>query len=200
MHLYTQDASPNGLRVAVFMKEKGIELPKTQIDLRAAENLGEEFLAKNPFGRVPTLELDDGSYLSESQAICLLLEGLHPEPNLFGATPEEKAKIEMWSRRVELNFMMPVAQCFRNSTGFFKDREKCSTEWGAISGEIARDAAVRFDTHLGGSQFLLGERYSIADMNFAITLGFAKNVGQDYFDLPNLARFHGEVTARAAFQ
>lgn len=200
MHLYTQDASPNGLRVGVFMKEKGIELPKTQIDLRGAENLSEEFLRKNPFGRVPTLELDDGSYLSESQAICRLLEGLHPEPNLFGAAAEEQAKIEMWSRRVEFNFMMPVAQCFRNSTGFFKDREKCSAEWGAISGEIARDAAVRFDTHLAESRFLLGERYSIADMNFAITLGFARNVGQDHFDLPNLARFHGEVTSRAAFQ
>lgn len=200
MHLYTQDGSPNGQRVNVFMKEKGIELPKTQIDLRAAENLSEEFLARNPFGRVPMLELDDGTYLAESQAICLLLEGLHPEPNLFGESAQEKAIIEMWNRRVELNFMMPVAQAFRNSTGFFKDREKCSPEWGAISTEIARDAAVRIDSHLAGNQYLVGNRYSIADMTLAILLGFAKNVGQDFFDLENLARFHSEVTARAAFQ
>ncbi len=200
MHLYTQNASPNGLRVNVFMKEKGIDIPMTQIDLRAAENLSQEFLDKNPFGRVPTLELDDGSFLSESQAICLFLEGQHPEPNLFGESTEEKAKIEMWSRRVELNFMMPVAQGFRNSTGFFKDREKCSAEWGEISVEIARDAAARFDAHLAENSFLNGDRYSIADMTFAITLGFAKNVGQDYFDLENLARFHAAVTSRAAFQ
>ncbi len=200
MHLYTQSASPNGQRVNIFMKEKGIDIPRTEIDIRAGENLSEEFLARNPFGRVPALELDDGSYLSESQAICLYLEGLHPEPNLFGESLEEKAKIEMWSRRVELNFMMPVAQGFRNSTGFFKDREKCSAEWGEISVEIARDAATRFDRHLADSQFLAGDRYSIADMNFAITLGFAKNVGQDYFDLENLARFHQDVASRAAFQ
>jgi glutathione S-transferase len=200
MHLYTQDASPNGQRVNVFMREKGIDIPKTQIDLRGAENLSEEFIARNPFGRVPTLELDDGTYLSESQAICVLLEGLHPEPNLFGQSTQEKAVIEMWSRRVELNFMMPVAQCFRNSTGFFKDREKCSAEWGEISGEIARDAAVRFDTHLTDNQYLAGDRYSIADMNFAIALGFANNVGQDYLDLTHLARFHADVTSRPAFQ
>ena len=200
MHLNTQSASPNGQRVEVFMKEKGVELPMTQIDIRGGENLGDDFLARNPFGRVPTLELDDGTHLSESLAICRLLEGLHPEPNLFGATPEELAFIEMWSRRVELNFMMPVAQCFRNSTGFFKDREKCSAEWGEISGEAARDAATRFDAHLAGSRFLFGDRYSVADITLAIAVGFARNVGQDYFDLENLARFHGEVTARPAFQ
>lgn len=200
MHLYTQSSSPNGQRVNVFMKEKGINITMTQLDLRAAENLSQGFLDKNPFGKVPTLELDDGSFLSESQAICLYLEGLHPAPNLFGESAEEKAKIEMWSRRVELNFMMPMAQGFRNSTGFFKDRERCSAEWGEISTEIARDAASRFNAHLADSQFLYGDRYSIADMNFAIALGFAKNVGQDCFDMENLARFHAAVTSRPAFK
>ena len=200
MHLYTQSASPNGLRVGVFMKEKGIDLPKTEIDLRGGENLSEEYRTKNPFGRVPVLELDDGSFLSESQAICLYLEGLHPEPNLFGASPEERAKIEMWSRRVELSLMMPVAQAFRNITGFFKDREKCVPEWGEVSAEIARDAATLFDGHLADNQFLMGTRYSVADMTLAILMGFAKNVGQDFFDLENLSRFHAEVTARDAFQ
>lgn len=200
MHLYTQSASPNGQRVEVFLKEKGADIAKTQIDLRAGENLGEEFLARNPFGRVPTLELDDGTYLSESLAICRYLEGLYPEPNLFGATPQELAVIEMWSRRVEINFMLPVAQCFRNSTGFFKDREKCSAEWGQISGEIARDAATLLDKHLASSRYLIDDRYSVADITLAITIGFARNVGQDYFDLPNLARFHAEVTSRPAFQ
>ena len=114
------------------MKEKGIDIPKTEIDLRGGENLSDEYRAKNPFGRVPVLQLDDGSYLSESQAICLYLEGLHPEPNLFGSSAEEKAKIEMWSRRVELNLLMPVAQAFRNLTGFFKDRETCVPEWGQV--------------------------------------------------------------------
>ena len=200
MHLYTQSASPNGMRVNVFMKEKGIGIPKTEIDLRRGENLGDEFKARNPFGRVPVLQLDDGSYLSESQAICLYLEGIHPEPNLFGSTPEERARIEMWSRRVELNLMMPVAQAFRNLTGFFKDREKCVPEWGEVAAEAAREAAQLFDRHLAGNRFLLGARYSVADMTLAILLGFAKNVGQDFLDHEHLRRFHADVSGRDAFK
>lgn len=200
MHLYTQSASPNGQRVSVFMKEKGIELPITEIDLRAAENLSEEYRQKNPFGRVPVLELDDGSFLSESHAICLYLEGLHPEPNMFGETPEERAKIEMWSRRVELNVLMPVAQAFRNLTGFFKDREKVVPEWGEVSAEVAKASIALIEDHLANSQYLAGDRYSIADMTLAIVLGFAKNVGQELLGSEHIARWYGEVTSRAAFK
>ncbi|MDA8628243.1 glutathione S-transferase family protein [Pseudomonadales bacterium] len=200
MHLYTMSASPNGKRVAIFMKEKGIDIPTTEIDLRAGENLTEEYRRKNPFGRVPVLELDDGTFLSESQAICLYLEGLYPAPNLFGESAEERAKIEMWARRVDLNFLMPVAQGFRNLTGYYKDRETCVKEWGEVSALAARDTAVLLDAHLANNQFLLGDRYAIPDMTLAIVMGFAKNVGQDFFDLPNLSRFYADVTARAAFQ
>jgi glutathione S-transferase len=200
MHLYTQSASPNGQRVAIFMKEKGIEIPATEIDLRAAENLSESYRAKNPFGRVPVLELDDGSYLSESQAICRFLEGKNPEPNLFGEGTEEQAIIEMWSRRVELNVMMPVAQAFRNITGFFKDRETVVPEWGEVSAEAARGSVALVNEHLATSTYLAGERYSIADMTLAITLTFAKNVGQDLLSAEHISRWYAQVTARPAFQ
>ena len=200
MHLYTMSASPNGKRVAIFMKEKGIDIPTTEIDLRAGENLTDEYRRKNPFGRVPVLELDDGTFLSESQAICLYLEGLYLAPNLFGESADERAKIEMWARRVDLNFLMPVAQGFRNLTGYYKDRETCVKEWGEVSTLAARDTAVLLDAHLANNQFLLGDRYAIPDMTLAIVMGFAKNVGQDFFDLPNLSRFYADVTARAAFQ
>ncbi len=182
------------------MQEKGIEIPLTEIDLRAAENLSEAHRARNPFGRVPVLELDDGSYLAESQAICRYIEGLHPEPNLFGETIEEQAKIEMWSRRVELNVMMPVAQAFRNITGFFKDREKVVPEWGEVSAEIAQNAVGIFNDHLAENMYLTGNRYSIADMTLAITLGFAKNVGQDLLGSEHIARWYALVTSRPAFQ
>ena len=200
MHLYTMSASPNGKRVAIFMKEKGIDIPTTEIDLRAGENLTDEYRRKNPFGRVPVLELDDGTFLSESQAICLYLEGIYLAPNLFGESADERAKIEMWARRVDLNFLMPVAQGFRNLTGYYKDRETCVKEWGEVSALAARDTAVLLDAHLANNQFLLGDRYAIPDMTLAIVMGFAKNVGQDFFDLPNLSRFYAHVTARAAFQ
>ena len=199
MHLYTQNASPNGQRVSIFLKEKGIELPMTQIDLRAGENLGEEYRAKNPFGRVPVLELDDGSHLSESHAICRFIEGLHPDPNFFGTTSEEQAIIEMWSRRVELNVMMPVAQAFRNITGFFKDREKVVPEWGEVAAQAAQVAVVIFNDHLADNEYLTGNRYTIADMMLAITLSFAKDVGQDLLTAEHIARWHVQVAARPAF-
>lgn len=199
MHLYTQSSSPNGQRVTIFLKEKGIELPMTEIDLRAGENLSEEYRAKNPFGRVPLLELDDGSYLSESQAICRYMEGLHPDPNFFGTTDEEQAFIEMWSRRVELNVLMPVAQAFRNITGFFKDREKVVPEWGEIASEAAQAAVAIVNDHLADNEYLTGNRYTIADMTLAITLNFAKNVGQDLLSAEHIARWHAQVVARPAF-
>jgi len=199
MHLYTQSQSPNGQRVAVFMKEKGVDIPLTEIDLRGAENLADEHKNRNPFGRVPVLQMDDGTFLAESQAICLLLEGLHPEPNMFGDSPEEKAKIEMWNRRVELNVLMPVAQGFRNLTGFFKDRETVVKEWGEVAAADAKRAVEIFDAHLADNQFILGDRYCISDMTLAITLGFAKNVGQDLLSSENIARWHAEVTSRPAF-
>ena len=199
MHLFTQSASPNGQRVEVFMKEKGVEIPCTQIDLRAAENLSEDYRSKNPFGRVPVLQLDSGAFLSESQAICLYLEGLHPEPNMFGESAEEKALIEMWNRRVELNVLMPVAQGFRNMTGFFKDREKVVPEWGEVSAEIAQESVALFNDHLADNQYINGDRFTIPDMTLAIVLGFAKNVGQELLGGENIARWYAEVTARPAF-
>ena len=73
MHLFTNSGSPNGKRVGIFMNEKNIDIPKTEIDLRAGENLSEDYIAKNFIGRVPVLELDDGTFLAESQAICRYL-------------------------------------------------------------------------------------------------------------------------------
>jgi glutathione S-transferase len=194
--------SPNARRVHVFLKEKGLDaIPSVPVDIRGGENLTSEFRAKNPFGRVPVLELDDGTLLSESVAICRYLEGLHPEPSLFGSTPLELATIEMWNRRAEINFMLSAAGAFRNLTGFFKDREKISAEWGAISLENAADALQRFDAVLVDSEFLAGERFSIADITMGCALDFAKMVKlQLPFDLPGVSRYHQALQARPSFQ
>lgn len=196
MKLY-ESPSPNARRVHVFMAEKGIEIDRVAVDLKSAENLGEEFLAKNPAGRVPVLELDDGTFISESLAICRYLEGLQPKPNLFGEGALGTATVEMWSRRVELNFLMNVAMGFRNITGFFKDRETCVEEWGQVSAAAAARSVNMFDERLGESRFLAGDTFSVADITFAIAWDFAGRV--KVIDLPeaaNVARWLDEVNER----
>lgn len=197
-----ESPSPNARRVHVFLQEKGIEAPPTvKVDIRGGENLTDAYRQLNPFGRVPVLELDDGTCLAESVAICRYFEGLHPEPSLFGREPLEMAIIEMWNRRAEINFMLQATGAFRNLTGFFKDREKVSKEWGAIALGNAADALGRFDTALGGSRFLAGEKFSIADITFAVALQFAQMVKLDLpFDLPNIERYLNEVGSRPSFQ
>jgi glutathione S-transferase len=134
-------------------------------------------------------------------AICRYFEGLHPQPCLFGTEPLEQATIEMWNRRAELNFMMPAAQAFRNLTGFFKDREKVSKEWGAISLEAAADALARFDEALSDRQYLAGDAFSIADISFGVALVFAQQIQLELpFDLPNIARYLDQINARPGFQ
>ena len=127
-----ESPSPNARRVTVFMAEKGIECETVSVDIRAGENIQSDYLKKNPAGRVPVLELDDGTFISESMAICRYLEAIRPEPNLFGSTAIEVANVEMWQRRVELNLFLEIAGAFRNITGFFKDRETCVEEWGQV--------------------------------------------------------------------
>ena len=102
MKLYNHALAPNPRRVRIFAAEKGIELALEEVDILAGQNRTAEFLAKNSSGAVPVLELDDGSHLSESVAICRYLEGLHPEPNLLGCDLREQAEIERWNRRMEL--------------------------------------------------------------------------------------------------
>ena len=192
-----ESPSPNARRVQVFMAEKGIDMERVAVDIRAGENLSAEYLQKNPGGRVPMLELDDGTYLSESVAICRYLEGLHPQPNLFGETPLEQAIVEMWTRRAELNFMSNVAGAFRNITGFFKDRETCVKEWGEVCAEVAPKMLPMFDDQLADNEYLAGARFTNADITLCIAIDFARMVKVvEIPDLPNLNRWHELVSAR----
>ncbi len=196
--------SPNAKRVHVFMAEKGIDLPRVAVDIRAGENLTPEYLAKNPIGRVPVLELDDGSFLAESVAICRYLEGLHPDPNLFGEDALEEATIEMWNRRAELNFAQNAAMAFRNISGFFKDRETCVPEWGQVAAEEAKSKLGVFEEQLGRSEYLAGERFTVADISFGVFYGFAfmvEKMAKVDFELgrPNLTRWYEQLGKRPSF-
>lgn len=195
-----ESPSPNARRVHIALAEKGIELERVSVDIRGGENLSPEFLAKNPGGRVPVLELDDGTFIGESVAISRYLDALGEGPSLFGDTPLAQAQIEMWHRRAELNFLLEVAGAFRNITGFFKDRETCVEAWGVVCAEKAPKALTMFDDQLAQTEFLAGDQFSIADITLGVALDFARSV--NVVELPELAhlkRWQDQLNTRPSF-
>jgi glutathione S-transferase len=200
MRIIEARGTPNGRRVRVFLAEKGIAVEGVNIDLRAGQNLAPEHRAKNPFGRIPVLELDDGTCIAESVAICRYFEESQPRPPLFGTDAKSRACIEMWNRRAELNFLLPVAQAFRNITGFFRDREKVSAEWGLISQEVAAEVLPIFDAALAQRAFLAGDAFTIADITFGCALDFAEAVKLKLpYELPNIARYRAALSERPSW-
>ncbi len=134
MKLFSAPQAPNPRRVVMVMAEKGItDIDVINVDLMKGDNLSAEFRARNPLCKVPVLELDDGTCISESAAIIRYLESLYPQPPLLGSMPAEKAIIDMWDRRLENSFMQPVGFCFQHGTGFFKDRMNVVPAWGEES-------------------------------------------------------------------
>ena len=123
MKLYDGGRAPNPRRVKVFLAEKGITVPIEQVDLGKLAHKSPDYTAINPLQRVPALELDDGTIISESIAICRYFEALHPEPPLFGTGPQETAVVEMWERRLEFHLLGPVSHVFRNSHPAMKEME-----------------------------------------------------------------------------
>ena len=168
MKIYEFTMAPNPRRVRVFLAEKGINVPYQQIDLATAENRKPEFLKINPMGGVPVLELDDGTHIAESVAICRYFEETKPEPRLMGVDAKDKAVVEMWNRRMEFEILMMTAGAFRNTSDFFKGRIPQVKEYG----EICRSAALKrlewLDTVLADREFIAGPRYTIADITALI--------------------------------
>src|SRR5258708_33443461 len=137
MKIYDFAFAPNPRRLRIFVAEKGLKIPTEQVDLTTGKNRTPEMLAKNPAGGLPFVELDDGTHLAESVAICRYLEGLHPEPNLMGKNSREQAEIEMWNRRVELGLFSAAARAFQHTNELFKARIQQFPEYGATQRESA---------------------------------------------------------------
>lgn len=171
---------PNPRVVRMFMAEKGISISTQTVDLRGGENRQEAHLKRNPHGQMPTLELDDGSYLSEITAICEYLEDKNPAPPLVGSTPEEKAECRMWTRRVDLNICEPLANGFRFGEGIelFKPRIVTAPEASAGLKKIAADRIKWLDGQLSGKDFLCGKRFTLADILLFCFIDFGGKVGQ----------------------
>ena len=197
MILYDSRVAPNPRRVRIFLAEKGVSVPIRQVDIGSAENRKPPFLAKNPLGGLPVLELDDGTCIAESVAICRYFEELHPTPPLMGEGARDRAIVEMWSRRTELELWRFVTGCFQHTHDYFKGRIEQVPAWGELCRKTARERLTWFDRELAGRPFIAGECYTIADITALCALDFGRVV--DIRIAPeqkHLARWHEAVSAR----
>jgi glutathione S-transferase len=202
MKLYDSKTAPNPRRVRIFLAEKGITVPTEAVDIAGKQNRAPEYSAKNPLHGVPILELDDGTVIAETVAICRYFEETQPNPPLFGTDAKNKALVEMWQRRMELYVMNCITGAFRHGNAFFADR---ITQVPAYAEQCLKEAPGMFD-YLDGvlakSKYIAGDRYSIADITALCTVDFARvlKLRVDPDKHKNLARWHAEVSARPSAQ
>ncbi len=204
MKLYDCQMAPNPRRVRVFLAEKGLDIPKTEVSIIDGENLKPEYLAVNPRGLLPTLELDDGTRIDETIAICRYIEETQAEPNLMGKDALEKAQIESWQRRMEFDGLNPTGEMFRNSFGPFKNRGLPGlSDVQAIPELAARGRAgverfyKRLEQRLGETTYIAGERYTIADITALCVVDFASFAKMGIPEgNTNTKRWHEDVSSR----
>jgi glutathione S-transferase len=176
--LYTS-IGPNPRVVKMFMAEKGIELDRIEVDLRSGENRQAAYLAVNPAGQTPALQLDDGAFVTEITAICEYLEEVTPNPPLIGTNAEERAATRMWTRRVDLKICEPMANGFRFGEGLpmFESRMRCLPEASPGLKAIAQDGIAWLDDNFQGP-WIAGGRFTLADILLFAFLDFGGMVGQ----------------------
>lgn len=204
MKFYNFSMAPSPRRVRIFIAEKGIEIPTVDINLREGEHLKPEFLKVNPWATVPALELDDGTVISEAMAVCRYLEDAYPEPPLMGFDAKDKGVVAMWEHRFEWDGYLAVAETLRNSTERMKGRAytgPVSFEQIPAVAERGKKRIERFwqivEARAAESEFMAGERYTVADITALVSLDFAHVV---QMDLPesyeNATRWYKQVKAR----
>jgi glutathione S-transferase len=172
---------PNPKLVRMFAAEKGYRFPQIEkVDLMAGANRQQAYLAKNPAGQLPALELDDGRVIAETVAICEYLEEVKPEPALIGTTAAERAETRMWTRRVEWKIVQPMADGFRFGEGLplFKARIRTLPEAADGLKAIGRDGLAWLDAQIAGREWIVPNRFSLADIVLYAFVDFGASVGQ----------------------
>ncbi len=204
MKLYDCQMAPNPRRVRVFLAEKGVEIPKTEVSILDGDNLKPEYLAVNPRGLLPTLELDDGNRIDETIAICRYIEETQPETNLMGRDAVEKAQIESWQRHMEFDGLNPTGEMFRNSFDPFKNRGLPGLENVQAIPELAARGKAgverfyeRLEQRLSQSTYIAGERYTVADITALCVVDFASFAKMGIPETnTNTKRWYADVSAR----
>ena len=190
---------PNPQVVKMFMAEKGIQMPFVEVDLMAGANRQQPYLSKNPAGQMPALELDDGVVLCEILPICEYLDETHPSPPLIGSNPEERAITRMWTRRIDLNVCEPLTNGFRFAEGLrlFENRIRTIPEAASGLKETAKEKLAWLDGLVAGRQWIVGDRFTLADIHLFVFLEFGAQVGQGLDPAnKNLAAWKDRVAAR----
>ncbi len=197
--LFYNSIGPNPRIVRMFMAERGIDMPRTEVDLRGGENRQAPYLAKNAFGQMPALELDDGSVIAEIIPICEYLDEITPGPSLIGATPAERAETRMWVRRLDLNIIEPLANGFRYAEGIklFQNRIHVIPQAADDLKQIAQEWLGRLDGMMAGKAYICGARFTLADIFLFAFLEFGDGVGQKLNrERTNLAAWFDRIKAR----
>ena len=197
MILHDLAAGMSPRRVRIFLAEKGISIERREVDAAGGANATPDFLRLNPLGKLPVLELDDGTSIAESLAICRYLETLNPDPPLMGRTPREVADIEMWTLRMDHELSQMIALSFVHSSDFYRGRIEQIPEVASWARGRALETMNWLNHELSARRHISGEDYTIADIVAQCAFVLGKAVGLRIPpDMTNLSRWFAEVTAR----
>ncbi len=197
MILHDLSAGMHPRRVRIFMAEKGLSIERREVDAAGGANALPDFLRLNPLGKLPVLELDDGSAIAESLAICRYLEMTHPNPALMGRTPEESAHIEMWTLRMDHELSQPIALAFVHSSDFYRGRVEQVPEVASWARGRALQTMAWLDGELAGRSHIAGDAYTLADIVAQCACVLGKAVGLRIpSEMAHLSRWFALVSAR----
>jgi len=197
MILHDLPAGMHPRRVRIFLAEKGLFIDRREVDAASGANATPAFLQLNPLGKLPVLELDDGSTITESLAICRYLEALNPDQPLMGRTPREAADIEMWTLRMDHELSQPIALAFVHSSDFYRGRVEQVPEVATWSRGRALQTMTWLDRDLATRQYISGEGYTMADIVAQCACVLGKAIGLRIPpEMPHLSRWFAEVSTR----
>jgi glutathione S-transferase len=201
MKIYSSRFAPNPRKVLIYLKEKGIsDIEIINLDLAKLEHKTPEYKAIAPNSRVPALQLDDGTVILETTAMCRYLECLYPEPNMFGESPMEIASIEMWYSRVSFELMMPLMHGFRHTHPHMSEMENQNQEFGLAQRKLAVKELKNYDKIIESREFIAGDRFTYADLQMVTSLQFLVRLNKlDIEDYENLNDYIIQVSSRPSF-
>lgn len=202
MKIYGGGKAPNPLRVSIFLAEKGVEIETEHVDIGELEHREQAFGQINDRQLLPVLELDDGTIIAETIAICRYLESLYPEPALFGENPLESAQVEMWQRRTEFELFMPIAHAFRHRHPAAKALEPVQIgSWGDLNVEFAIKGMERLNTQLSSNFYVSGAKFTVADITAFTAMQFRRPAKIDIPDgLDHLKEWYERIKERPSTQ